>query len=93
MGFDPTYGKTVRATVEILSLVPAGKNIGTVRFSKTTKRVDQENAPGTVTKWVATVAYEYHSTSLIKESARLVNPFGFQVLSYRVDPEMVGSFQ
>nr|CAC82756.1 TraJ protein [uncultured bacterium] len=90
---DKTYGKTVRATVEILSVVPTGKNTGTVRFIKTTKRVDQEGSPGTVTKWVATVAYEYRSTALIKESARLVNPFGFQVLTYRVDPEMVGSTQ
>lgn len=90
---DKTYGKTVRATVEILSVVPTSKNTGTVRFIKTTKRVDQEGSPGTVTKWVATVAYEYHSTALIKESARLVNPFGFQVLTYRVDPEMAGSVQ
>jgi len=90
---DKTYGKTVRATVEILSVVPTGKNTGTIRFIKTTKRVDQEGSPGTVTKWVATVAYEYRSTALIKESARLVNPFGFQVLTYRVDPEMVGSVQ
>lgn len=90
---DKTYGKTLRATVDIVSVVPTGKNTGTVRFIKTTKRVDQEGSPGTVTKWVATVAYEYRSTALIKESARLVNPFGFQVLTYRVDPEMVGSVQ
>jgi len=90
---DKAYGKTVRATVEIVSVVPTGKNTGTVRFIKTTKRTDQEGAPGTVTKWVATVAYEYRSTALIKESERLVNPFGFQVLTYRVDPEMVGSVQ
>lgn len=90
---DKTYGKTVRATVEIVSVVPTGKGTGTVRFIKTTKRTDQENAPGQTTKWVATVAYEYRNTALIKESARLVNPFGFQVLSYRVDPEMVGGAQ
>jgi type IV secretory pathway component VirB8 len=90
---DKTFGKAVRSTVEIVSVVPSGKNTGTVRFIKTTKRVDQEASPGTVTKWVATVAYEYRSTALIKESARLVNPFGFQVLSYRVDPEMIGSVQ
>lgn len=90
---DKTYGKTVRATVEIVSVVPTGKNTGTVRFIKTTKRTDQEGTPGTVTKWVATVAYEYRSTARIKESERLVNPFGFQVLTYRVDPEMVGSVQ
>jgi len=88
---DKQYGKSVRATVDIVSLVPTGKNTGTVRFIKTTKRIDQEGSPGTTTKWVATVAYEYRNAALIKESARLVNPLGFQVLTYRVDPEMVGS--
>jgi type IV secretion system protein VirB8 len=39
------------------------------------------------------LAYEYRNTALIKESDRLVNPFGFQVLTYRVDPEMIGSVQ
>ena len=87
------YGKTVRATIDIVSVVPTSKNSGTVRFIKTTKRVDQEALPGTITRWVATVAYEYRSAALIKESARLVNPFGFQVLSYRVDPEMGGNTQ
>jgi len=90
---DKKYGKTVRATVDILSVVPTGKHTGTVRFIKTTKRVDQEEAPGSTTQWVATIAYEYRNTALIKESARLVNPFGFQVLSYRVDPEMIGQSQ
>ena len=85
---DKKYGSSVRVTVEIVSVVPNGKGIGTVRFIKTTKRVDDPNSPGSVTKWVATVAYEYRNPSLMRESARLVNPFGFQVLSYRVDPEM-----
>ena len=43
--------------------------------------------------WVATIAFEYRNPSVIKESQRLVNPFGFQVLSYRVDPEMIGGKQ
>jgi type IV secretion system protein VirB8 len=90
---DKTYGRNLRATVDIISVVPTEKNTGTVRFIKTTKRVDQEGGPGTVTKWVATIGYEYRSTALIKESARLVNPFGFQVLTYRVDPEITGSAQ
>lgn len=90
---DKKYGKTVRATIDILSVVPNGRHTGTVRFIKTTKRVDQETAPGSVTRWVATVAYEYRNTAHIKESARLINPFGFQVLSYRVDPELIGQTQ
>lgn len=90
---DKTFGKNVRATVEIISVVPVNEHLGTVRFTKTTKRADQEGSPGHVTKWVATVAYEYLSTAKIKESERLINPFGFQVLSYRVDPEISGAAQ
>jgi len=85
---DKKYGNTIRVTVEIVSVIPNGNGIGTVRFIKTTKRTDDPNSPGTVTKWVATIGYEYRNPSLIHESARLVNPFGFQVLSFRVDPEM-----
>jgi type IV secretion system protein VirB8 len=87
---DKKYGKTVRASVEILSVVPGVNKTATVRFTKTTKRTDAEGSPGEPTKWIATLAYEYRSAALIKESTRLVNPFGFQVLSYRVDPEIVG---
>jgi type IV secretory pathway component VirB8 len=90
---DKKFGKSVRATVEIVSVVPNGPNSGTVRFIKTTKRVDQEGGSTTSEKWVATVAFEYRSTARIKESDRLLNPFGFQVLSYRVDPEMAGGAQ
>jgi type IV secretion system protein VirB8 len=86
---DKKFGSVVRATVEIMSIVPNGRGVGTVRFVKTTRRTD-DDGPGTVTKWVATVAYEYRNPSLIRESQRLINPFGFQVLSYRVDPEMLG---
>lgn len=85
---DKKYTNQIRVTAEIVSVVPNGKGIGTVRFKKTTKRVDDPKSPGTVTKWIATVAYEYRNPSMIRESARLINPFGFQVLSYRVDPEM-----
>lgn len=90
---DKQFGKSLRSTVEIVSVVPSGNQTGTVRFIKTTKRVDQEALPGSETKWVATVAYEYRDAARIKESARLINPFGFQVLSYRVDPEMIGGTQ
>jgi type IV secretion system protein VirB8 len=89
---DKRYGEKIRATVKVISVVPSGADTGTVRFIKTTKRVDEEG-PGTATSWVATVAFEYRNPSIIKESQRLVNPFGFQVLSYRVDPEMIGGKQ
>ena len=85
---DKKWSNAVRATVDIVSVVPTVKGTATVRFRKTTKRV-ADPGPGDVASWVATVAYEYRNPSKIKESLRLVNPFGFQVLSYRVDPELV----
>jgi type IV secretion system protein VirB8 len=38
--------------------------------------------------FIATVAFDYKNTPS-KEADFLVNPLGFQVLSYRVDPEML----
>lgn len=89
---DKRYGENIRATVKVISVVPSGAETGTVRFIKTTKRADEEG-PGASMSWVATIAFEYRNPSVIKESQRLVNPFGFQVLSYRVDPEMIGGKQ
>lgn len=89
---DKKFGESVRATVEVVSVVPTDRGTGVVRFIKTTKRADDDGT-GVVTKWVATVAYQYRNPSLIKESQRLVNPFGFQVMSYRVDPEVLGGAQ
>lgn len=89
---DKKYGTNVKATVVVHSVVPSGDNVGTVRFTKTIKRVDEEG-PGISTSWIATVAYEYNNPALMPESKRLINPYGFQVLSYRVDPEMVGGGQ
>ncbi len=37
-------------------------------------------------KMIATVAFEYMNKPL-KETDRLINPLGFQITSYRVDPE------
>jgi type IV secretory pathway component VirB8 len=90
---EKIYGKKVVVKVDIVSVTPASANshVATIRYVKTVKRVDSLHKPGTITKWVATLAYEYQETALIKESVRLINPFGFQVLSWRVDPEMSGS--
>lgn len=85
---DKEYGNQYRVTVDIISVVPNGNGIGTVRFKKTMKRVDDAASQGVESYWVATIGYEYRNPTVMKESARLVNPFGFQVQSYRADPEM-----
>lgn len=84
------YRDRVRAIIDVVSVVPTGKNVGTVRFNKTTKRT----ATNTIIdsqQWVATITFQYRNTERVSESVRLVNPFGFRVTSYRVDPEMVSA--
>lgn len=86
---DKKWGKTYRTTVEVVSAVPNGRGIATVRLLKTASRADDANTKQ-VTKWIATVGYEYHNPSHMKETLRMINPFGFQVTSYRIDPELTG---
>ncbi|MDD3465168.1 MAG: type IV secretion system protein [Candidatus Cloacimonetes bacterium] len=85
---DKKWGKSYRTTVEVVSVVPNGKGTATVRLIKTASRVDDANIKQT-SKWIATVSYEYRNPSHMKESVRLINPFGFQVTSYRIDPELI----
>jgi type IV secretion system protein VirB8 len=40
------------------------------------------------TKWIATVGYKYANPPMT-DAQRLINPLGFQVTSYRVDPENI----
>ena len=87
---DKKYGAKVRATVKIQSVVPTSPTTGTVRFSKLTKYVEN-TSPGEETRWVATIAFSFNDPAKLKESERLINPFGVQVVSYRVDPEMGGT--
>jgi len=83
---DTVYANNTQVTVKIISVVPSANKVATVRFIKTTKRIGSDT--GSQTKWVATVGYDYEMTTKLFESSRLINPFGFQALTYRVDPEM-----
>jgi type IV secretion system protein VirB8 len=87
---DKKYGDKIRITVDVGSITIHGNGIGTVRYSKTMKR-PEEREEGTVTHWVATIAYEYLIDEKKLENERIKNPVGFTVTSLRNDPEMVGS--
>lgn len=87
-GKDKVLGNTVRTHVEVLSVVPGTKNTATVRLRTKTSRADGTGMPNFET-WVATLAYTYLSTSSMREEYRLLNPLGFQVTSYRIDPELI----
>lgn len=85
MEYDLKDSKVVR--VELVSIVPAGNGIATVRFIKRTlitKGFTEEKRE----YLQATIGYEYDPTYFVPEKRRLINPFGFKVTSYRTDKEM-----
>lgn len=83
-----------RIFTDIVSIVPhgsdsEGNSVATVRFVK--RLVDlQSGAEEARNSWTATISYEYVPDFKVDEPSRLINPFGFKVSSYRVDPELEG---
>ena len=58
-----------------------------VTFDKEIK--EYQGMTPTTTRYVATVRFEYRPKSMKKDVDRIENPFGFVVLSYRADPELI----
>ena len=58
--------------------------VANVRFH----RIVRQGPQVTESDWIATVAYAYTKAPM-GEADRLRNPLGFQVTSYRADPEVV----
>jgi type IV secretion system protein VirB8 len=73
----------VEVTVASISFLDKG--VAQVRFARTERL---PNSPDKTTNWIATIGYRYLKASL-DAKARLVNPVGFQVTDYRLDPETV----
>lgn len=82
------YGTRGTVEVEVTSITFIGKNHAQIRFVRREKR--QPDALPVETRWIATVSYQYLNPPL-KEADRLINPVGFQITDYRLDPETVGS--
>lgn len=80
------YGATGRVQAEIVSISFLAKDVLSIRFKKSVK---YDNRPPAMTHWIATMKFRY-SKAPMHESDRLINPLGFQVLEYRVAPEVVG---
>ena len=78
------YGPTGEAQVEIRAVSFVAKAVASVRFHRTVRLPDQVNE----SDWIATVAFRYTKAPMA-EADRLRNPLGFQVTSYRADPEVV----
>jgi type IV secretion system protein VirB8 len=78
-----TYGQQAYAEVEIRAISFINPHVASVRFHKTVRKPDQV----TGSDWVATISFTYTKAPML-ESDRLKNPLGFQVATYRADPEV-----
>ncbi|MDD2859576.1 MAG: type IV secretion system protein [Acidiphilium sp.] len=84
---DKTLANKARITVtlEAPPLVDPSTSTATARFTTTLHW--RNGQPDTVKHWIATIAYRYVDSPM-KPRDRLINPLGFQVTSYRLDPEL-----
>ena len=84
------YANKKRVTIKISSITlnkGNASNVATIRLTKTLLDSSSNATLGT-TNWVITLSYEYDPKTLASENSRLLNPFGFYVVSYRIDPEI-----
>jgi type IV secretion system protein VirB8 len=78
------YPRTSLVEVRVKSVSPIGRNSALVRFESV--RIDTGAQPQPAAAWVAMIRYRY-SRAPMKLEDRFINPLGFQVVSYRKDPE------
>lgn len=78
------YGPNGEAQVSVRAVTFVAPGVANVRF----RRLVRTSQPIEETDWIATVAFDYVKAPMT-EGDRLRNPLGFQVSSYRADPEVV----
>lgn len=78
------YGSDAEAVVSIRAIGFINDGVANVRFHHTVRRAQQT----TESDWIATIAFTY-TRAPMSEPERLRNPLGFQVTSYRADPEVI----
>lgn len=76
-------GEIVTVAVRNISFI--NSRVAQVRFTRTVTRPG--NAPSEPSNWIATINFKYIDKPTT-EAGRLDNPLGFQVVSYRADPEI-----
>ncbi|NBC35633.1 hypothetical protein GTZ99_03580 [Novosphingobium sp. FSY-8] len=79
------YPRGTLVAVQVASISPLSANTALVRFAR-----ERRDPTGAVARdhWVAVVGWRYSGAPMAME-ARLANPLGFAVTSYRRDPEAV----
>lgn len=78
------YGELGTSIVQIKNISFISKSVAQIRYV----RIDRKAGAESPSHWVATIEFRYVSQPA-SEEARGINPLGFQVTSYRNDPEAV----
>lgn len=78
------YGRQAEASISIRAIGFINPEVANVRYRRTVRRAQQVEE----SDWIATVAFAW-TRAPMTEADRLRNPLGFQVLSYRSDPEVI----
>lgn len=83
---DTVLKDRAKIIVQVRSITPTSENgIAVVRFSTQIKHNNGSIEP--LRNWIATIGYVYKKDAAMSEVDRRINPLGFQVTSYRIDPE------
>jgi len=78
------YGSQAEASVSIRAVGFINPEVANVRYRRMVRRAQQVEE----SDWIATIGFSY-TRAPMTEADRLRNPLGFQVLSYRSDPEVI----
>ncbi|HDV5007145.1 TPA: type IV secretion system protein, partial [Escherichia coli] len=85
-GIDKVLGDSEITRVTINStILDKEHGVATIRFT-TVRRARSNNFDDPPKHWIAILGYEYKALAM-NASQRYVNPLGFRVTSYRVNPE------
>ncbi|HTP25594.1 MAG TPA: type IV secretion system protein [Anaeromyxobacteraceae bacterium] len=85
---DKVFSDKKRVVVRVRSITPGtGAHTALARFTR--REETAGGAPALEQNLLATVGFRYVGGAM-REEDRLINPLGFQVTSFRVDPEVVG---
>jgi type IV secretion system protein VirB8 len=60
-----------------------------VHFTRFVRDIDGDQSQGRRTEWVATIQFQYDHRMKMSDTDRLINPIGFWVTQYRLDPEVL----
>jgi type IV secretion system protein VirB8 len=78
------WGDQAESLIALRAISFVSPQVASLRFHRTVRQGQQT----TDSDWIATIAFAY-ARAPMAEADRLRNPLGFQVSSYRADPEVV----